>query len=149
MPRKYEALFIFAGTVKEEDLDKILEKSTSEIEKLGGLIENSEIIGRRAFARTLQKETHGTYAKVRFAIDPEAVKDIHEAFTHSEEHFRLQIVQRNERVEAAKAADDTRRAAFKAKAATAAATVGEKAPVATDELPVGDDEDDDNLDYRG
>mgnify|MGYP007111987621 CR=1 FL=1 len=46
------------------------------------------------------------------------------------------------------AADDARRAAFKAKAAAAAATVGEKAPVATDELPVEEDEDDDDEDWR-
>lgn len=147
MPRKYEALFIFAGSVKEEDLDKILEKSTSEIEKLGGTIESSEIIGRRAFARTLQKETHGSYAKVRFAIAPDVVKEIHEAFKHSEEHFRLQIVQRDERVEAAKAADDARRAAFKAKAAATAAAAGEKVPFATAGLAV-DDGDDEDLDYR-
>ena len=114
MPRKYEALFIFAGNVKEDALDKVVERSTAEIVKLGGTIEKTESFGRRSFVRTMQKHDHGVYVKVRFSIEPNQIDMIHTRFKHNEDTFRLQIVSRNERVEAAKALDDARRAAFKA-----------------------------------
>ncbi len=135
MRRKYEALFIFAASVKEEDLEQTLASSTGEIEKLGGIIESTEIIGRLPFARTMKKETHGTYAKVRFEIEPARIKDIPESFKHSEEHFRIQIVTRNERIEAAKAADDMRRSAFKARteAEAEAVAVADRESVAEDD----------------
>lgn len=135
MPKKYEALFIFAGNVREDDLETVLSSSVGEIEKLGAKIESSEIIGRRPFARTMQKQTHGNYAKVRFEIDPSQVASIHDRFKHNDDCFRLQIVTRNERIEAAKAADDARRAAFKAKNEANAAA----------DIPV-DPEDDEDFD---
>ncbi len=114
MPRKYEALFIFAGNVKDESLDKVIEQSTTEIEKLGGVIEKTDPLGRRTFARTMQKHDHGVYVKIRFAIEPKQIAKIHNRFVHNDDCFRVQIVSRNERVEAAKSADNNRRALFKA-----------------------------------
>jgi len=114
MPRKYEALFIFAGNVKDESLDKVIEQSTTEIEKLGGIIEKTDPLGRRTFARTMQKHDHGVYVKIRFAIDPTQVGKIPTRFLHNDDCFRVQIVTRNERVESAKSADNARRALFKA-----------------------------------
>lgn len=114
MPRKYEALFIFAGNVKDESLDKVIEQSTTEIEKLGGVIEKTDALGRRTFARTMQKHDHGVYVKIRFAIEPEKIAKIHNRFVHNDDCFRMQIVSRNERVESAKSADNSRRALFKA-----------------------------------
>lgn len=133
MPRKYEALFIFAGNIREDDLEKVLANSAGEIEKLGATIESSEIVGRRPFARTMQKQTHGNYAKVRFEIDADQIAKIHDRFKHNDDCFRLQIVTRNERVEAAKAADDARRAAFKAKAEARAAAADTPADPEDDE----------------
>lgn len=133
MPRKYEALFIFAGGVKEDALDKAIERSVAEIEKLGGVIEKTESLGRRTFARTMEKHDHGIYVKIRFVIDAQQIDKIHVRFRHNEDCFRLQIVTRNERVEAAKAADDARRAAFKAKAEAAGIAASKAAPVAADE----------------
>ena len=114
MPRKYEALFIFAGNVKDESLDKVIEQSTTEIEKLGGTIDKTDPLGRRTFARTMQKHDHGVYVKFLFTIDPEQVGKIQSRFQHNDDCFRLQIVSRNERVESAKSADNARRALFKA-----------------------------------
>ena len=133
MPRKYEALFIFAGGVKEDALDKAIERSVAEIEKLGGVIEKTESLGRRTFARTMEKHDHGIYVKIRFAIDAQQIDKIHVRFRHNEDCFRLQIVTRNERIEAAKSADDARRAAFKAKAEAAGVAASKAAPAAADE----------------
>ncbi len=114
MSKKYQAMFIFAGNIKDEALEKVIDQSKTEIEKLGGAIETTETLGRRTFARTMQKHDHGVYVKVGFTIDPAQVAGIHDRFRHNDDCFRLQIVERNERVETAKAADNARRALFKA-----------------------------------
>lgn len=131
MPSKYEALFIFAGNIKDESLDKVIEQSTTEIEKLGGTIESTESLGRRTFARTMQKHDHGVYVKFRFTIDPQKIEMIHTRFKHNDDCFRLQIVKRNERVEAAKTADNIRRAKFKASLDDAAEAASETTPAPT------------------
>lgn len=126
MPRNYEALLIFAATVKEDSIDSSIERAKNEIEKLGGQMESIENLGRRQFARTMGKQDSGIYLKMRFAIEPSQISQIHARFALNEDCFRLQIVLRNERVEAAKARDDARRAKFNekkaAEAAAAAAT---------------------------
>ena len=114
MPKKYEALFIFAGSVKEDALDKVLERTNAEIERLGGVIEDTEVIGRRTFARTMAKRDNGVYVKIRFAIEPGQIAPMRARFRLNDDCFRLQIVLRNERVEAAKAVDNARRSAYKA-----------------------------------
>ena len=136
MPRKYEALFIFAGNVKDESLDKVVEQSTTEIEKLGGVIEKTDPLGRRTFARTMQKHDHGVYVKILFSIEPAQIAKIHNRFVHNDDCFRVQIVSRNERVEKAKSADNTRRALFKASLGT-----GPDAPVAKTRRRYGDESD--------
>jgi len=136
MPRKYEALFIFAGNIKDEALEKVIEQSATEIQKLGGVIESTETLGRRTFARTMQKRDHGVYVKFYFSIEPEKVKKIHTRFKHNDDCFRLQITIRNERVEAAKKADNLRRSLFKASLDAAA----EVANIETDQENTVDDD---------
>lgn len=121
MPRNYEALLIFAGNVNEDSLDKAIERANGDIEKLGGKIESVENLGRKQFARVMGKCESGVYVKTRFAIEPEQISAIHARFALNDECFRIQIILRNERIEAAKKVDDARRAAYKAKVAEAAA----------------------------
>ncbi len=127
MLSKYEALFIFSGSVKEEALDNVIAASTAEIEKLGGTIQQIDKLGRKTFARPLKKAEHGTYVKVRFSLDGQQIAKLRLRFKHNEDCLRLQIVKRNERIEAAKAADDARRARFKASADAAAAKAAAQA----------------------
>lgn len=127
MLSKYEALFIFSGSVKEEALDNVVAASTAEIEKLGGTIQQVDKLGRKSFARPLKKTEHGTYVKVRFSLDGQQIAKLRLRFRHNEDCLRLQIISRNERVEAAKAADDARRARFKASAEAAAAKAAAQA----------------------
>lgn len=130
MLSKYEALFIFSGSVKEEALDNVIAASTAEIEKLGGTIQQIEKLGRKTFARPLKKTEHGTYVKGRFSLDGTLVGKLRLRFKHNEDCLRLQIVSRNERIESAKAADDARRARYKASAEAAAAKAAAQSPAA-------------------
>ncbi len=115
MSRNYEALFIFGGNVREDTADKSVDKVKSEIEKLGGTVEQADLLGRRQFARTMGKRDSGVYAKIRFSMDPQSIAPLHARYALDEDCFRVQITLRDERMEAAKAEDDKRRAAYKAR----------------------------------
>ncbi|MGI5870103.1 MAG: 30S ribosomal protein S6 [Kiritimatiellia bacterium] len=148
MLRKYEALFIFSGSIKEEALDNVIATATTEIEKLGGTIQEIENLGRKTFARPLQKSKaeHGTYVKVRFSLDGQEVATLRQRFKHNDDCLRLQITTRNERIEAAKAADDERRARFKAATEAAAEAAAQAAGEATRAALAADEDDEDEED---
>ncbi len=117
MSKKYEAMIIFAGSVHEDNLAGAIDRFVDEIKKFGAEIESTEALGRRQFARVMDKRDHGCYGQVRFSLDPANVAALRDRFRLYEEVYRLRIVARNERIEAAKAKDDARRAAFEAKLA--------------------------------
>lgn len=132
MLTKYDGLFIFAGSMKDEALDKTLERVGSEIERLGGSIEATENLGRHTFARPMKKRENGVYVKVRFLLPPTQIAALRARYRLSEDVFRVQILVRDERLEAAKAADQARRAAYRSSVEAAAATQAAAPSPATD-----------------
>lgn len=121
MLNKYDGLFIFAGSMKDEALEKTLERVSAEIERLGGTVEATENLGRHTFARPMKKRENGVYVKVRFQLPPAQVTPLRARYRLSEDVFRVQILARDERFEAAKAADQARRAAYRASVEAAGA----------------------------
>ena len=115
--KKYEALFIFVCTIQEDKLIDAITDASAEITKLGGVIENTDNLGRCQFEREMQKQTQGFYVKIRFEFDPANIAQLKTRFVHNENVFRLQITTRDLRVEARKAADNSRRNAFLARLA--------------------------------
>lgn len=89
---KYEAMIIFPESLKEEALDGALDKVTAEIEKLGGTVEAKTRIGRRSFARPMDKHTGGQYMVVTFRLDGGKIDALQGRFKLNEEIFRSQIV---------------------------------------------------------
>lgn len=100
---KYEAMLIFPESMKDESLDAAFEKIGAEIVKLGGTVENKTRMGRRSFARPLQKHAGGQYAVIGFFLDGAKVAALQARFKLNEEIFRVQVVRAVEApVEAAK-----------------------------------------------
>ena len=124
--KKYDALYIFAGTAKEDTLDEQLSKALAEITRLGGVVETQTVLGKRTFAHPMHKRESGVYAEVRFQFDPLKVSELVNRYKLVEEVFRVQILAVDERREAKLAAQaevTAKRAALKAEkeAAEAAA----------------------------
>ena len=124
--KKYDALYIFAGTAKEDALDEQLAKALAEITRLGGVVETQTELGKRTFAHPMHKRESGVYAEVRFQFDPLKVSELVNRYKLVEEVFRVQILAVDERREAklaAQAEATAKRAALKAEkeAAEAAA----------------------------
>jgi len=121
MVKKYDAMYIFADTVKDDSLDKLVEKMRGEITRLSGTVLNAEMVGKRTFARVMQKRDHGTYVRIRFAIDGSQLATLRERYHLIEDLFRVQILAVDERREAVVAEQAAKRRAREAAAAAAAA----------------------------
>ena len=65
----YEGLFIFPEALDEEGLDQAIDRVKEELEKLGGAIESTTRMGKKAFARPLKKQKAGLYVVMMFNID--------------------------------------------------------------------------------
>jgi ribosomal protein S6 len=137
--KKYDGLYIFAGHAKDDSLDKSVEKMGAEITRLNGEVLETEILGKRTFARPMHKRENGVYVRIRFKLDPLQVTPLINRYHLIEDLFRVQILAVNERVEA-KIAQQTAarrlREALAAQAAEAAAAEAAAAEAETDETYV-------------
>ena len=111
----YECLLIFQEQVTEEQVEPALTHLQGELEKLGGKVLGVDRLGRRQFARRLQKKTHGFYCRIRFTSDPQQIAGLNARYKLIDELFRFQIVavppKRAPRVERKKADEPASQAA--------------------------------------
>jgi ribosomal protein S6 len=99
MTKKYDAMYIFAS-VKDDTLDKQIEKASAEITRLNGKVLSTTTLGKKNFARTMQKRESGVYVTIRFELDPAQVAALKARYSLLEDFFRVQILSVNERSEA-------------------------------------------------
>lgn len=90
--KPYEALFILAETVRDENVEDFAAKARSEIERLGGVIEQTLPMGRRPFALPLHKREGGVYLRIDFQMDPAKLPGLQPRFRLNENIFRMQLV---------------------------------------------------------
>ena len=119
--KKYDALYIFVGVVKEDALEVQMEKALAEINRLGGNVLEQVNLGKRVFSRPMSKKDSGVYVKVRFELDPLKVDELVNRYHLVEEVFRVQILAVDDRREAKIAAERQARAEKQAKKEAAAA----------------------------
>ena len=94
--KTYEAVFIFSNTIKDDDLQKIIEQIQGEITKLKGVIKEKKELGRRQFARPMHKQESGQYVRIDFDMDPGSIAPLLARFKLNESIFRLQVVAADE-----------------------------------------------------
>ena len=119
--KKYDALYIFVGVAKNDVLEANLEKALAEVTRLGGTVVATEPLGKRAFARQLDKNDSGVYVKVRIELDPSKLEELTNRYHLVEEVFRVQFLSVDERREARIAAERQARADIAARRAAARA----------------------------
>lgn len=91
--KRYEAMFILPESLKEDELEKLLDGICGEIKKLNGHIESRTRMGKRSFARRLKKQDAGHYVIVTFLLAPDKVSSLLARFKLNEQIMRVQIVQ--------------------------------------------------------
>jgi ribosomal protein S6 len=128
--RKYDGLYIFAGSARDEVLDKMVEAASAEIINQSGKILSTEMLGKKTFARPMKKRDNGVYVKIRFEIDPAAIEKLIKRYKLVEDVFRVQFLVVDERLESvlAQQADDAAaREAARIEAAAAATAEAQSA----------------------
>lgn len=133
--KKYDGLYIFAGTTKEDALDGQITKALAEVTRLGGKVLSQEVLGKHAFAHPMHKRENGVYVQVRFELDPSKVQELVNRYHLVEEVFRVQILAVDERREAeiaAQKAAAAKRAEAKAQKEAAAASAAPSAEAETE-----------------
>ena len=124
--KKYDALYIFVGTLRDDAVEASLEKALAEVTRLGGNVLEKVSLGKRSFSRPIRKRESGVYVKVRFELDPQKVDELVNRYHLVEEVFRVQILAVDERREAILAAQ--REAAAQRAEAKAQKEAAEAAP---------------------
>ena len=119
--KKYDALYIFVGTLRDDAVEASLEKALAEVTRLGGNVLEKVSLGRRAFSRPIRKRESGVYVKVRFELDPQKVDELVNRYHLVEEVFRVQILSVDDRREVKIAQERAERAEIQAKKDAAAA----------------------------
>ena len=100
MAKSYEAMFIFSAALKEDAVEKLLERIRADVAKLNGKIVDTQVMGVRAFSRPMQKKDMGLYVRMYLQMDPKDVAGLSGRFRLNEEIFRVQILQREKPVKA-------------------------------------------------
>ena len=118
--KKYDGLYIFAGSAKDEALDKQIEKARGEITRLSGTVLSTDVLGKKSFARPMHKRDNGVYVKIRFELDPVQISTLVSRYHLVEDIFRVQLLAVDERRESVLAKQaETQKAREAARAAAA------------------------------
>ena len=89
---KYEAMIIFRENLKDTDWDGAVEAVRAEIEKLGGKMTSNTRLGKREFARVMQKQQGGHYGLIAFQLAGDKVSALQTRLKLDEQVFRVQVV---------------------------------------------------------
>lgn len=93
----YEGMFIFSDSLKDNVLEEAVSKAKSELEQLGGAVRNTTKLGRRRFARSMQKREQGHYYLITFDLDPLKIDALHARYRLNDDVFRVQLVRVEEK----------------------------------------------------
>ena len=119
--KKYDALYIFVGTLRDDAVEASLEQALAEVTRLGGNVLEKVSLGKRTFSRPIRKRESGVYVKVRFELDPQKVDELVNRYHLVEEVFRVQILAVDDRREVKIAQERAERAEIQARKDAAAA----------------------------
>jgi ribosomal protein S6 len=98
--KKYDGIYIFANVAKDDSIDGLVEKASNEITRLNGKVLSTNVLGKKSFARTMQKKDGGVFVKIRFELKPAQVVTLQGRYRLLEDFFRVQILSVDERREA-------------------------------------------------
>lgn len=87
----YEALIIFPSQLKDDELNAAVERVEKEIDRAEGRRIGTEVVGKRMFARTMQKKDSGVYVRMGFEMTPSAVAGFRARLKLQETIFRAQV----------------------------------------------------------
>ena len=90
--KKYEAIFILDMRKVEDDGKAFAEEFGKMIQNWGGVVNETNMMGRKQFAREIKKRKAGVYLNFVFELDAEKETQIREQFRLDERVLRIMII---------------------------------------------------------
>lgn len=90
--KKYEAVYILDVRKVEDDGKAWATEFTKLVEELGGKVEENTFMGRKQFAREINKRKVGAYYNFIFTATPDSIKKIVDAYALDERVIREMII---------------------------------------------------------
>jgi len=84
-------MVILPESLTEDEIEKGLGVLTAAVKKLGGNAGKPTRMGRKLFARPLNKQTAGEYALLRFEMSGDKVNSLRDSIKFEESIFRLEL----------------------------------------------------------
>ena len=88
----YEAMLILPEIMNDEQVEKALDGLKKEIQGLGGEMSGAMRLGRKSFARKMDKKAAGEYVLAKLTLPPDQIKTLHARVKLAGEIFRMQII---------------------------------------------------------
>ncbi|NCC51609.1 MAG: 30S ribosomal protein S6 [Spartobacteria bacterium] len=92
MKKTYEAMFIFPKILSAEELEDVITTVRTEIEKCGGTVNSTTRLGKRQFARVMQKQDAGHYVVITCDLEGDQITPLLARYKLNDNVFRVQIV---------------------------------------------------------
>jgi len=89
-------MFILQNVETPDELEALLGKIRADIEKLGGAVDNNTRLGKRGFARPMQKQEAGQYVVVNFRVEGEQLNHLRDRLKLNESIFRVQFIRQKD-----------------------------------------------------
>ena len=90
--RKYEALYIVAGTLTAEEVKPIADKFKMIVERNGGTVDKAELWEKRKLAYEIAKSRDGNYIIMHFDAPTEVPKELNRLMLIDDQVIRHTIV---------------------------------------------------------
>ena len=95
MLRSYESMLILDSDLKEEEIEKLVEKAERIIEEEGGKVEERNKLGKKKLAYEIKKKKEGSYFLVKFQGKVETIRELERNLRLSESVLRFMTTRRD------------------------------------------------------
>jgi small subunit ribosomal protein S6 len=95
--REYEVLYIVRADLEDEKVQDAVKRVNTLIERSGGMIERTNLWGKRKLAYDVKHQKEGSYVLQDFQLDPDRVPELESGLKITEEVLRHLIVRKPEK----------------------------------------------------
>ena len=131
--RRYETIFILRPSLNENEINTIIDNTTSILTTDGGQIIEADRWGMKKLAYQIKKESQGFYVYLDYSGTPDAVAEMERKFRIDDAVLRYMSIKTAEEISAEEISEATQKATEKQSAASEEDLVEEEADQADDE----------------
>ncbi len=95
--REYEVLYIVRADLDDDKVQDAVKRVNTLIERSGGMIERTNLWGKRKLAYEVKHQKEGSYVLQDFQLDPDRVPELEAGLKITEEVLRHLIVRKPEK----------------------------------------------------